>query len=212
MAELVAQLHSDDPGVRSDALEELRSDSAALRDPMVKSALVSLLDRENRVKLSGDDEGYAEYLSWLAQTAAMVVDWNNPRQVCILANGLVLPHELADHAKVSVPCLLQRYKGAPALIKGKVVAMLVQALGKGRNELNADTQQTIQQIVISGLHDPDPDEDVKIDTVVALGRFGSTNMIPALREVADDPKEHDAIRTWAVEAIEQIQKRTQVPK
>jgi hypothetical protein len=164
--ELVEELHSDNAEVRSDALDRVRSDSDAFRDPNIKAALVNLLDRENHVTLCCDNEGYAEYLSWLAETVAKVINWNDSHQVCILANSLDLPDELANHAKISVPCLLQRYEGGPAQTRGEVVAMLVQALGKGRTNLEAGTIHKIEKIILSSLHDTE--EDVKIPTVEAL--------------------------------------------
>jgi len=204
----LVQLGSDNAAARSEALEHLRSDSAALRDPNVKAGLVNLLDRENQVRLSAEDEGYAEYRSWLSDTVAKVMDWNNPHQVCILANSVDLPDQLADHAKVTVPCLLQRLNNASAQSKGDIVAMLIQALAKGKNELDAAAIETVKRVILNALRDSN--EDVKIPTVKALERFGGADMIPALRVVAEtdpDPAEHYAIRKWAAEAIEAIQKR-----
>jgi len=205
---LLVQLRSDDAEVRSGAFDHLRSDPVALRDSKVKAALVSLLDRENQETLSGEEEDYADYIGWLVGTVAKIVDWNNPHQVCILANSVYLADELADHAKVAVPCLLLRFKNAPALSRGRVVAMLVHALAKGRNDLDAATIQTVQQIILSALRDPN--DAVKIPTVKALGSFGGEDMIPALRVVAEkdpSPSEGYAIRAWATEAITAIQKR-----
>jgi HEAT repeats len=207
-AELLTWLRSDNAEVRSEALDRLRTDPVALRDPKVKAALVNQLDRENRETLYAEEEDYAGYLSWLVDTVAKVVDWSNPRQVCILANGAYLTDELADHAKVAVPCLLQRFKNAAAPPRGAAVAMLVQALSKGRGELDAVTIQAVRQIILSALHDPD--DVVKIPTVKALGSFGGEDMIPALRNVVEtdpDPSEGYAIRKWAAEAIAAIQKR-----
>jgi hypothetical protein len=206
--ELLMKLRSDNVRARSEALEHLRTDPVALRDSKVKAALVNLLDRENQVTLSSEDEGYAEYVSWLADTVAKVVHWSDSRQVCILANSVDLPDQLADHAKAAVPCLLQRSKSAPALLRGKVVAMLVQALAKGRNDLDVVTVETVQQIILRALQDSDA--GVRIDTVDALAKFGGEDMIPALRVVAEkdpDPSESYAIRKWAAEAIAAIQKR-----
>jgi hypothetical protein len=70
VAGLLIQLGSDDSAVRSDAFTHLRSDPAALRDPKVKTALVRLLDRENQEPVEGEDEDFAEYTSWLADTVA----------------------------------------------------------------------------------------------------------------------------------------------
>lgn len=220
-AELVAQLRSDDVQVRSGAFDSVRTNTIALRDPRVRTALVDLLDRENHdtsdsVKGqghaeyigSGEDEAGSEYIGALADSVATIVDWSSPRQVCILADSVFPPHELADHAKVAVPCLLQRSKNAPSPVRGYVVALLVQALAKGRGDLDAVTIQAVQQIILSALHDPE--DVVKIPTVKALGDFGGEDMIPALKVVADadpDPSEGYAMRKWATEAIVAIQKR-----
>ena len=209
--ELLTELRSDNVEVRSEALEHLRTDPVALGDSKVKAALVALLDRENQVTCC-EDEGYAEYVSWLSETVAKVVDWSDHRQVCILANSLVLSDELAGHAKVAVPCLLQRFKNGSTLLRGLIVGMLIQAVAKGKSDLDAATVQTVKQITLSALRDPD--EGLKIPTVEALKLFGEADMIPALRVVAEtdpDPSEHYAIRKWAAEAIATIQSRAQGP-
>ena len=174
----------------------------------MKIALVDLLNLENQHVMTGEEEDYAEYVGTLADTVASIADWNDPRQVCILANSVDPPEQLADHARVVVPCLLKRYNGASALERGATVALLVRALAKGRGELDAETIQTVRQIILSALHDSD--EDIKIPTVKALERFGEADMIPALRIVAEtdsDSSEHYAIRRWAADAIAAIQKR-----
>jgi hypothetical protein len=203
------QLASDEPVVRNEALQHLRSDPVALRDSKVKAALVSLLDRENRVTWARDDEGYSEYVSWLSETVAKIVDWSDQRQVCILADGAYLQDELADHARVSVPCLLQRFKNVPHAFRGEVVAMMVQALAKGRNDLDLNTVQGVQNAILSALHDPD--KGVRIDTVEGLGKFGTEDMIPALKAVTEAdpaPEVHGhSVRKRAAEAIAEIQKR-----
>ena len=144
VAELLAGLRSEDANERTEALDHLRADPVALRDSKVKAALVGLLDRENKEPVHSEEEGFAEYRSWLADTVAKIVDWKNPRQVCILANSVDLPDELSDHARVAVPCLLarltnglNRYTPGVDISRGSVVAMLVQALAKGRSDLHA---------------------------------------------------------------------------
>jgi hypothetical protein len=207
-ADLIAQLRSDDVEVRSEAFDHLRSDSAALRSASVKAALVDLLDIENHHVMTREEEDYAEYVGALADTVASIVDWNDPRQVCILSNSVDPPEQLADHARVVVPCLLKRYESTSALVRGSTVAILVRALAKGRSELDAKTIQKVRQIILSTLHDPDA--AVKIPTLEALERFGGEDMIPALQVVADkdpDPSEGYAIRKWAADAIVAIQKR-----
>ena len=210
-AELIAQLRSDNEQARSGAFESVRTNPAALRDPQIKAALVNLLDRENHEppSESGEDEGYAEYTSWLADTVAKVVDWSDPRQVCILANSIDLSDELANHAKVAVPCLLKRYNNSPARFRGNVVAMLVQAQAKGKSDLDAATVSEIHEITLSGLRDPD--HGVKGETIRALGKFGGADMIPALRASADADASNDAgsrsIRRRTLQAIAEIEKR-----
>ncbi len=208
-AELLRQVSSDEPVARNDALQQMHFNPTALRDPKIKIALVNLLDQENHRKFSEDDEGYAEYVGLLAATTATVVDWNDQRQVCILADSVYLEDELADHAKASLPCLLQRFKNGPG--RGKVAAMMVQALAKGRNELDSATIQSTQEAILGALRDID--EGVRIDTVRALGKFGGADMIPALEEVAKTDKAVGKldrslwIREYAVKAIAEIQKR-----
>jgi HEAT repeat protein len=208
-AELVEQLNSDEPVVRNDALELLRSNPDALGDPKVKVALISLLDRENRVTWARDDEGYSEYVSWLSQTVANVVDWSDQRQVCILAHSAYLQDELASHAKVSIPCLLQRFGTVPHAFRGEVAAMMVQALAKGRNDLDPATIEAVQKATLSALHDTE--KGVRIDTIEGLGKFGTEDMIPALKAVAEAdpaPEVHGhSVRKRAAEAFVQIQKR-----
>ncbi|MGO9862638.1 MAG: HEAT repeat domain-containing protein [Terriglobales bacterium] len=210
-AELLTLLRSNNAEVRSEALDQLRTDPVALRDPKVKAALVNQLDRENQEPLYAEEEDYASYVSWLADTVAKVVDWSDHREVCILAYSVDLPEELADHAKVAIPCLLQRFKTAPSLLRGDVVAMLVQALAKGRNDLDAATTQTVHHTILSALHDSD--YNVRADTVRALGKFGGEDMIPVLEEVSKtdtsvDKLDHNLwIREYAVKAIAAIRKR-----
>lgn len=89
--------------------------------------------------------------------------------------------------------------------------MLVEATGKAQDTLDAETAQAARQVVLSNLRDTD--ERVRQSTVLALGKFGGTDMIPALEQVAaDDPAtEVDGrpIRKSAAQAIEEIQKRTE---
>lgn len=210
-AELLAQLRSDNEQVRSGAFESIRTNPAALRDPKISAAVVDLLDRENHEppSESGEDEGHAEYISWLAETVAKVVDWSDPHQVCILANSIDLSDELANHAKAAVPCLLKRYTNSPARFRGSVVAMLVQAQAKGKGELDAATVAEVREVVVSGLRDPD--HGVKGETIRALGKFGGEDMIPALRATADAETSDDAgsrsIRRRTLQAIADIEKR-----
>jgi hypothetical protein len=221
--QLLTQLHSSDAEVRGEAFDQLRNNTAALRDPNVRAALIDLLDRENHETSEsvkdqghteyigpGEDEADSEYIGALADTVAKIVDWNSPRQVCILAGSVFPPDELADHAKVAVPCLLQRFKNAAAPVRGYVVAMLVQALAKGKGELDTGTVAETQGIILSGLRDPN--HGIRGETIRALGKFGGEDMIPALRASADAENSNDAgsrsIRRRTLQAIAEIEKRT----
>ncbi len=184
----------------------MRSDPAALRDPAVKTALVNLLDRENREAIAGEEEEYAEYTSWLADTVAKVVDWNDPHQVCILADSVDLPDELADHARVSIPCLLRRYKNASSLMRGPIIATMVQALAKGERDLEPTTIQAVRDRIVSALKDRNT--GVKIDVINALGEFGKADMILVLSEVAENDSDPYDKRVTA-EAIAAIRQRAQ---
>lgn len=206
---LLTQLHSDDAQVRSEAFSKLRSDKTALGDPNVKSALIDLLDRENREPMAGEEEDYAEYVGWLTQTVTKVVNWEDPHQVCILATSVDIPEQLAEHPRIAVPCLMERIKSVPVLLRGRTVGILIQALAKGGNDLDPSTKAAVQQVISNALHDPD--SGVRIKTVKALAKFGNQDVIPALSVVAEndpDPSEGYAIRKWAAEAITAIQKRT----
>jgi len=207
-AELLSDLRSGDAQVRMDAFDKLRNDPSALRDPAVKASLINLLDRENKEPIFGEEEDYAAYTSWLSDTVAKLIDWSDPHEVCVVANSSDLPDALADHAKTAVHCLLQRLKGASATTRGITVAMLVQAVDKGKSSLDADTIQLVHQTVLIALQDSN--QNVKVPTIEALKQYGGQDAIPALRVVAEkdpDPSEHYAIRKSASEAIATIQKR-----
>ena len=208
-AMLLKQLNSDEPVVRNDALKELRRNPAALRDTRIKSTLVKLLDRENHVPLDSDDEGYAEYVGWLTEAVVKVVDWNDQAQVCILANTVYLPKELADHAKTSVPCLFQAFKVASDRHRGSVMASIASAFAKVRSGPDHVTSQEIQQTMLAELNDPDA--KVRSATAWIIGQSGGEDMIPALKAVAEtDPAPEvngKSVRKRANEAIEEIQKR-----
>jgi HEAT repeats len=217
-AELLDMLRSDDPAQRADAYEHLRLDPSALRSATVKSALLDLLDRENSVHESAIrertgisdkyGEGYTEYAYALGETVASFVNWNDPHQVCMAVRGFVPESVIADHARATIPCLLQKARSNLGLVRGRAVAVLVRALAKGRNDLDARTIERAEQTIRGALRDPD--SDVRTDAVEALGHYGSEDMIPALKEVAETDPSPDgeyAIRKWAAEAIAAIQKR-----
>lgn len=85
LQKLIAALRSENASERSEAYYQLKADhTALLNQPVVRAALVDLLDRESHVELNDDQEGYIEYVSELVDTVANLVNWNNQHQVCIL--------------------------------------------------------------------------------------------------------------------------------
>lgn len=191
------------------------------------AALLDLLDRENHVLDSqieeaqkkgypdeGDNAQYAEYYSDLLDTVDSFADWNGPRQVCILVNAgssddSVFAAEVANHARTTVLCLIKRSASPISMNRAVAVPILVQALAKARGTLDADTVRVAKQVVLAALNDSD--EGVRGFTVLAFGRFGSEDMVPALRRIAEmDPApevQGHSIRKSAADAITQIQSR-----
>jgi hypothetical protein len=227
VAVLLRTLSSDQWMERARAYEQLRSDQAALRGTKVRTALLDLLDRENRVVestlresqeqvgTSGKyGEEYGEYLGELSQSVDAFADWNNPHQVCIFVKEPYDPDsrfaaKIAAHAKVSAPCLVEMYGNDLGVVRGKAVSVLVQALASPKQDLDAGTVRQVREIVRTALHDNH--ESVRSATVAALGRFGEQDMLPALKEVADtDPApevQGHSVREQAVKAIAAIEKR-----
>ena len=174
---------------------------------------------ENQEEGEGEGEGYGEYCAWLAETVSSFVDWNNPRQVCLLVNSATIPYPpspagAAARARAAMPCILKRANSDLALNRELAVPMLVEALAKGRDTLDSKTIQSAKQTILNDLHD----RDVRAGTVVALGNYGGTDMIPALQEIArSDPASAKTdsgdiwfpIRKLAAEAIAEIQQRAQ---
>jgi len=231
---LLAQLRSTQRPEREEAFTRLRSDPAAIKDPKVQRALLDLLERENTAieadnrKSSGPsgaterdaEEGDAEYLAELGETVDSFADWSDHRQVCIFVREAYNPEsrfaaKIAAHARIAVPCLLDMSNTDLGVYRAESVAVLVQALSKGRGDIETRYVEAAKQQILRGLHDQDA--LVRGETVIALGAFGDMNMIPALQEVArsdpgsetrtDNNKQWFPIREEATEAITQIQQR-----
>lgn len=213
---LLAKLRSDEGVDRDAAFYQLRSNPAVMRNQKVRSALLELLDRETKEgdegKHAGEGEGYGEYFSDLLGAVENFANWEDQRQVCILVHAGATPdspvaEEARSRMRVAVPCLLEMSKGPRRVI---AIPILVQALAKVKDDLDATTIQTSQTAISLALHDSD--EGVRFFTVDALGKFGGKDMIPALREiVVKDPSpksQGDSIRRSAAEAIAAIERRT----
>lgn len=227
VTDMLTMLHSGKWLERQHAFEQLRSDRTAIRSPKVQAALLSLLDLENQVLASDNrkaqspgykdkyGEAYAEYSAQLGDTIQSFVDWKDPRQVCILVNqgydpDSQLAARIADHGKIAVPCLVQLSKSDLGAYRGESVPILVQILTKKKDDLDPDTAQAIKQVVLTALHDSDI--MARSFTIDALGKYGTEDMIPALKAVAEtDPSpevQGHSIRKSAAEAIASIEKRT----
>ena len=227
---LLTRLQSQSGEERSKAFEALRSSPAALKSPEVRAALLDLLDRENHErdtrllqaqnspqadKDEAEDEGYAEYYGHVLGAVDSFADWNDLRQACILADASynddsAFAAEVADHATVTLPCLMKKSESAITLERIVTVPVLVKILGKANSTLEPKTALAARQIVLSALQDPD--DAVRAFTVNALGSYGGKDMVTALRKVAEtDPSSPDvdgsSIRKAAAQAIDAIQKR-----
>jgi hypothetical protein len=221
------KLRSENGRDRAGAFESIRSDTANLREPNVRKALLDLLDRENneldralaeaqkKNYPDTNDEGNAMYYSDLLDMVDSFADWNEPRQACILVSaassyGTAFADEIAAHPKTSIPCLLKRSKSEISMNRAVAVPILVEAVSKSDSNLDPSTVQASKQVILSALHDKD--EAVRSFTVEALGDYGSADMIAPLREVAArDPGREiqgQSVRKSAAKAIEAIKKRT----
>ncbi len=226
--DVLAKLHSRHWSERIKAMDEIWSDQTLLHSRKIQAALMDLLNQESEIfredkssytvaAASSEDDGeeaYADYTASLSNLVNTFVDWNDPRQACtmVYSGDFAYPSsapEAAARARAAMPCLLKRSKSKFAIYREVASPMLVEAIGRAQGTLDAETAQTAKQIVLSNLRDPDV--GVRTSTVLALGRFGGTDMIPALEEVAakDPAPEEDghSIRKSAAEAIAAIQKR-----
>lgn len=226
--DVLAKLHSRHLSERTDALDEIASDQALLQSRKVQATLLDLLDQETEAfredksfntvaAASEEDDGEEEnsqYLSSLSYVVNKFVDWNDPRQACMMVDSGDIEYpssapEAAARARAAMPCLLKSSKSKYAVYRDAASPLLVEAMQKAQGTLDVATAQAARQIVSSNLRDPDV--GVRTSTVLALGRFGGTDMVPALEEVAaKDPApevEGHSVRKSAGEAIAEIQKR-----
>lgn len=221
---VLGDLHSPNWQRRADTYYTIKSNPKALDRPDVKSALIDLVGRENELRHKtgnsktwvGADEDYGEYVSDLVWTVAQIADWNDQRQLCILADSAYEPNstfgiELAEKggAKV-VPCLLKVAQGT-VFDRYDAATELVQVYGE--TKLSARVRQQVRQVIVSGLHDDVP---VRQSTVEALGRYGTSEWIPALQNIAnndplsrllDNGQRRFDVRDAATKAIQSIQNR-----
>lgn len=228
VADVVAKLHSHHLSERIDVLDEIASDQALLRSGGIQATLLNLLDQETEMfredkgvnsvaaadtEDSGEEEN-SQYLSSLSTVVNMFVDWGDPRQACtmVYAGDITYPASVpqaAGRARAVLPCLLKRAKSKFALYREIASPMLVEAICKAQGTLDREIAVAAREMVLSDVRDSDV--GVRSATVLALGEFGETDMIPALEELAaNDPSpevEGHSIRKSAALAIAKIQKR-----
>jgi hypothetical protein len=234
LGRLLTQMRSADRSEREEAFHRLLSDPASIHVAKVQQALLDLLDRENKAlesenrESSGPDtakerdseEGDTAYRDKLDETVDTFADWSDQNQVCIFVHEAYNPDskfgaEIAAHARVALPCLLEMSKSQLGANRAEAIPMLVQALAKDKGSIDPQELQAAKQQIINGLHDQYP--VVRGETVIAVGAFGDTDMIPALQEVARSDPGSDTrtdngatwypIREEANKAIAQIQHR-----
>jgi hypothetical protein len=232
VTDLVAKLHSRHLSERIDALDEIASDQALVHSRNIQAIIMDLLNQESEAfredksfntvaAASAEDSGEEENSQYLASLSIvnMFVDWKDPRQACtmVYSGDITYPSsapESAARARAAMPCLLKRSKSKFAIYRDVASPMLVEAIGKAQGTLDAETAEAARQIVLSNLRDADV--GVRASTVLALAKFGGTDMIPALEEVAaKDPApevEGHSIRKSAAEAIIEIRKRVANPE
>jgi hypothetical protein len=220
--ELLTKLHSRHWSERIDAIEKIDVDEALLQSRTIQVALIDLLNREVAEDATSqdagtDDDGEEEYSQYLTSVSYIVnkfVDWNDPRQACMMVKAAYMDYpssapQAAAVARAAMPCILKRSKSNVASDREIASPMLVEAIQKARGTLDAETAQNAKQIVLSDLRDPDL--AVRFETVYALGKYAGTDMIPALAEVAANDRapevEADSIRKSAAQAIADIEQR-----
>jgi hypothetical protein len=229
--QLLADLRSNDPRARVGAFEQIRSNSAMLQDPSVRSALLDLLDletrefnervREGERRRAEHKEGNPEssddnamYMNDLLETVESFVNWHDPREVCLLAKeGAALDspdaREGATRAQVALPCLQQLSKSELFSDRSKAVRTSAALLAGAIGSLDPTTAEAMRQIVRLALHDHRV--EVQWEAVESLERDGAPDMIPVLREFAESSpgpnatEDEIAVRKSAAKAIIVIQ-------
>lgn len=203
---------------RADAFDKLKVDAAALQRSDVRRALLDLLDREDQLIESAlresheqvgastkYGEGFVEYVGQLSETIDTFADWTDPHQVCVLVRKAYdadsrTAAKIAMNGRLAVPCLLSMFKSEVGLTRAQAVGVLIQALAKSKNDLDAETTKRARNVAQLALSDRS--DAVRIEAVEALGRFGDSEMVPALQRVAEsDPAiSHTSHTFWIREA------------
>jgi HEAT repeat protein len=226
---VLAGLNNRDWRQRADAYANLKEDQER---PDVRAALLVLLDRENQVirntllesdgKIPVSDkygEGYSEYYAQLLGSVEQTVDWYDPHEVCILVQGSYNPDSqfgttlAVRGGATAARCLLEMAQGSDN-DRWEAVPVLVH-LASVTKDLPLDVQQQIREATTAALQI----SDLRLITIAALGKFGDSDVIPVLQDIArsdqysrvlaDGTRRYD-IREAAAKAIRSIQERMRV--
>jgi hypothetical protein len=230
--QLLGHLRSAEIATRRKAFQEVHSNPSMLKDPDVRSALLDLLDRENRhfdtelkkgererAEHENGNSEYSEsamYMDDLVRAIESFVNWHDPRQVCLLVKaGAMLEssdsHESATRAQVAMPCLQQLMQSDLFMDRLNAVRISLGMLASGKGSLDPDTTEAMKQAVILALHDKRT--EVQWEAVDGLERYGTPDMIPALKELASSvpgpsaTKDEIEVRKNATRAIGAIEHR-----
>lgn len=233
--QLLAALKSDDPQAQSGAAEQSGSDSAAPQDPKGQAELLDALDlktREDNEQIREGErrraehrndnsepvnvDGDAMYMDDLLETIESFVNWHDSRQICLLARaGAGLDstdaRESATRAEVVLPCLQQLSKSDLFMDRLKAARISVALLAAAKSNLDSKAAGAMKQMVMLALHDKNV--EVRWEAVDSLERDGGSDMIPALKELAESnagpnaTKDELVLRKNAAKAIASIQQR-----
>jgi hypothetical protein len=233
-AQLLANLRSSDAHTRVGAVEQIRSNSTMLQNPKIQSALLDLLvleTREGKAQIREgerrraehrDDEnpessdGNAMYMDDLLGVIESFVNWHDPHQICLLANeGAALDapdaRESATRAQVALPCLQKLSKSDLFMDRLNAVRTSVALLAGAKSSLDSTTAEAIKQTVVLALHDNRV--EVQWEAVDSLERDGTSEMIPALKGLAESSlgpnatEDEIAVRKNAAKAVIAIRQR-----
>jgi hypothetical protein len=231
-SQLLENLRSTDLATRRRAFEDVRSNSAMLRDPNAQSALFDLLHQESRdsdaeireserkraahEKDNSEPREDAMYINDLLRTIESFADFRDSHQICLLAKaGAMLDspdaRESAARVQVAMPCLEQLSKSDLFMDRLNAVRILIRLRASADGSLDPGTAGTIKQAIALALHDKRT--EVQWEAVDWLARDGTQDMISALRELATSvpgsgaTEDEIAVRTNAAKAITAIEQR-----
>lgn len=195
---LVIELNALDWQNRSMAITELQKAPDLLQEPLIKENLIRLLEKENAYndKYEAEfektgiplGEGYGEYYIQLVQ---VVVSLNTPQSINALAGALGVSDQVAtavaQFGKSAIEPLQKRLIDTDQGIRRGAVRALGIIISKYNQEtldLSGTAVETIKDQLINAIHDESP--WVRIQAIKTLSKIGGKDLIPVLREVAEN--------------------------